>query len=425
MNKYKGIEVRSEEVQEIMGQIPPWIFRNGITVIFLIVITLFIGSYFFKYPDVIVTEMTLSSTNPVAHIVARTSGRLSIVNIRDKEKVTRNNVLAIIENPAQMNHIEHLDWWLKSFGDLPDSILARIQNEDDFALGEIQQDYTAFIRAVNNYSNYKLLDYYTKKVESAKHQLERYQNYYTIQQNQHQIIKDQHTIAESQYTRDSLLFIKSIISPSEYELSHKDFLQSRSSLENSLASLENFQIQIAQINDDILDLGLQQIEQDAVIFQEYRTSLETLQNSINSWKLNYCLSTPIDGIVTFTKYWNVNQFVTAGETIFTIVPEVEDELIGIAMLPILKSGKAKVGQRVIIRLANYPDHEYGLVNGYVKSISLVPNDNYYRLEVELPNRLITNYGKELPVNQEMLTRAEIVTEELRLLERILQPIKNC
>ena len=48
---YKDIEIRSDEVQEVMNRIPPWILRWGTTVIFGVVSFIIIGSYWFKYPD--------------------------------------------------------------------------------------------------------------------------------------------------------------------------------------------------------------------------------------------------------------------------------------------------------------------------------------------------------------------------------------
>ena len=59
-NERKDIELRSEEVQEVMGQIPAWIVRWGITLLFLVVVALLVGSCFFKYPDVITADMTTS-----------------------------------------------------------------------------------------------------------------------------------------------------------------------------------------------------------------------------------------------------------------------------------------------------------------------------------------------------------------------------
>ena len=153
-------------------------------------------------------------------------------------------------------------------------------------------------------------------------------------------------------------------------------------------------------------------------------SVEELVNAISSWELNYCLFTPIEGQVTFTKYWNENQFVTSGEEVFTVVPGKQKTLMGRASLPVNRSGKVRVGQRVIVRFANYPDQEFGIVNGRVSTISLVPTEDNYMVEIAFPDGLTTNYGKNLPVSHEMKATAEIVTDDLRLIERFFQPLKK-
>jgi HlyD family secretion protein len=73
---------------------------------------------------------------------------------------------------------------------------------------------------------------------------------------------------------------------------------------------------------------------------------------------------------------------------------------------------------------NYPDHEYGIVRGMAGNISVVPSGDAYTLEVTFPNGLMTTYGKTLPFTQEMHATAEIITEDLRLLERLMMPLKK-
>ena len=46
-----NIEIKSEEVQEILSTIPPWIIRWGIGLIFFVILLMITGSYFFSYPD--------------------------------------------------------------------------------------------------------------------------------------------------------------------------------------------------------------------------------------------------------------------------------------------------------------------------------------------------------------------------------------
>lgn len=99
--------------------------------------------------------------------------------------------------------------------------------------------------------------------------------------------------------------------------------------------------------------------------------------------------------MTFTNYWNENQFVTSGDPVFSIVPKSKEELVGRAMLPIERSGKVKTGQRVIVRLANYPDQEFGIVNGTLSTVSLVPMENNYMVEITFPDGLISNYGEKV------------------------------
>jgi len=71
--------------------------------------------------------------------------------------------------------------------------------------------------------------------------------------------------------------------------------------------------------------------------------------------------------------------------------------------------------------------EYGIVQVKIKNISLVPvvvkEERVYLLEVVFPEKLKTTYGKELTFSQEMQGSAEIVTDDLRLLDKFINPIK--
>jgi HlyD family secretion protein len=172
-------------------------------------------------------------------------------------------------------------------------------------------------------------------------------------------------------------------------------------------------------------------------------TLETqLKAAIEEWELMYVLKSPMDGKVTFTGYWTENQNVTAGSEIFSVVPNAiahstlhtTNYVFGKALLPIARSGKVKVGQKVNIRLENFPENEFGILQGRVKNISLVPvsagqtatgnGTAFYTIDIELPNSLTTTYKKQLPYLPNMQGRADIVTEDISLLERFFLPLKR-
>ena len=102
--------------------------------------------------------------------------------------------------------------------------------------------------------------------------------------------------------------------------------------------------------------------------------------------------------------------------------------LGKAMLPVARSGKVKIGQKVNIRLQNFPENEYGILRGVVSNISLVPVQTegtvYYAVEISLPDKLISTYKKELPYLPNMQGQADIIADDMSLLERFVLPVKR-
>jgi hypothetical protein len=76
-------------------------------------------------------------------------------------------------------------------------------------------------------------------------------------------------------------------------------------------------------------------------------------------------------------------------------------------------------------LANYPDREFGIIKGVIKAISLTPdNDGNLLINVSLPKGLETSYKKQITFQQEMSGSADIVTEDLSLIERLLYQFRD-
>ncbi|MDD5569533.1 MAG: HlyD family efflux transporter periplasmic adaptor subunit [Bacteroidales bacterium] len=420
------IEIRSEEVQEILGRPPRWVIRWGITVIFIVIAVIFIGSYFFKYPDVINSTIIVNTENLPANVVAKTNGKIVALFIKDKQKVKKDNILAIIENPANFDDVVRLKIKLDSVNIksilLKDS-MKTIQFNESYILGDLQTSYIGFLKGLKDYQIFIESDFQHKKINSLKNQISKYNTLLSRLSKQSNIMDKQLDIAKQQHSRDSALYKNSTISKIDFEKSENALLQSKYSYESAKSSLDNTRITISQIEQNILELQQQYDEQKQQLELALNNNYEALKNQIKTWEQTYLLKSPIDGKVTFTQYWSVNQNVKAGDNVITIVPEKEAKIIGKIKLPIQGSGKVKVGQKVNIKFANYPYMEYGMVKGIIKSISLVPMDANYTVEVELPEGLKTNYNKTLIFSQEMQGSAEIITDDIRLIERFLNPLK--
>ena len=63
------IELRSEKVRHIIGEIPSRIVRYGITIITIVILGLLIGAYFIPYPETISAKVQMISTHQGAIII--------------------------------------------------------------------------------------------------------------------------------------------------------------------------------------------------------------------------------------------------------------------------------------------------------------------------------------------------------------------
>ena len=113
-NDLENIELRSEEVQEILTKVPHWMIRWGNTLFLFLIIMLLLLSWFVKYPDIITSESIITTEIPPQKEYARTTGKIDTIFINDEESVSKYQKLAIIENTANYSDV----FFLKSIIDL-------------------------------------------------------------------------------------------------------------------------------------------------------------------------------------------------------------------------------------------------------------------------------------------------------------------
>ncbi|HMR56065.1 MAG: HlyD family efflux transporter periplasmic adaptor subunit [Cytophagales bacterium] len=141
------------------------------------------------------------------------------------------------------------------------------------------------------------------------------------------------------------------------------------------------------------------------------------------WKEAYLFIAPITGRIAYLGFLENDLHVEAGKPLFSIIPG-KGILIARAELPLQGSGKVKAGQQVNIRLANYPFEQFGLLRGTVQSVSEIPNEAKYFVSIALPSDLVTSQKKAIPFKQQLAGTTEIITEDLRLLERFFYEFRR-
>ena len=424
--KEQKIELRSEEVQDILGHVPSWIIRWGILVIFLTVILIITGSWFFRYPDIKRANIIITTENPPATLVAKANGNIQDLFVSDNQYVNAETRLAIIENASDYRDVLLLDEIISEIREIiPDfDILINLDLSADYTLGEIQQAFASFLKTHKDYQNFIALNYHEKKINALQSEVSKLEQHLQNLRQIRALHKRELDLIKNQFNRDSLLFIQKVIPAADFDKSKSNLLGKQYEYEQVRIEESETEIQIARINQGILDLELMAAEETRQQQNAWQESFENLSAQISLWKQKYLLESPIDGVVSFTTYWSKNQNVREGDRVMTIIPSEEGKIIGKINLPIQGAGKVSIDQQVNIKIDNYPYLEYGMIKGVVRNISLVPDNQEYTVEVDLPEGLTTYYKIEIPFKQEMQGTAEILTDERRLLERIISPIRD-
>lgn len=417
------LNIRSDEIEAILGKTPNWIMKTGITVLFALFVILIIGSSFFRYPDIVNAKIIISSEYPSVALVTKVSGRLVRLDVKEKEFVKSNQLLGVLENAASIEDVMRLNYWTEKnmqleLVDLNDSIFKQEQQ-----LGEIMPYFLDFKLALIDFEKFLKLNSYSRSKVFLQEQVVYTSDYIDHTKSQINIFQDELELTQTDYNRDSVLYKKQIISPTEIEQSKSVLLQKKFSLEGNMASLANIKTQLSKLKQNMLEIELDYRKQKQDYLDNIHQKIEALRDRIEQWDKMYVLRSPHAGQISFPAFWTKNQYIAQGEVFVNIIPSTEGSFIGKMELPLLKSGKVKTGQIVNIKLDNYPYMEYGILKGVIHSIAIIPSKNSYKVEVGFPEKMKTNYGTELPHSPEITGNAEVITEDYSLLQRVFFPIK--
>lgn len=418
-------ELRSEEVQDILTKVPHWMIRWGTVLIFVILFMLFFVSWFVKYPDIVKAEIVITTTIPPEKIVSKSSGRIEAILVKDKAMVSKNSALAVIENTANYKDVFLLKKIVQGYkiNDIkkvfPFALLKGAQlGEIESAFAVFQKDYQA--EELNN--NLQPYEVENRAQHSEEIQIKERLD---ILQQQKVINESELQLQKNEVSRFETLFNKGIVSTQEMEVKKLSYLQAQKNYRGLLASISQLKSSLIDNKKLSQNSHISSTKEGVNLGRNMAQSFYQLKKVIKDWELAYVLKSSISGVVTFLQVWTANQTINVGDNVFSIIPDAKNGYIGKVKAPALNSGKIKIGQAVNIRLANFPDREFGVLRGKIQNISLIPDkDGNLLLDVSLPNGLQTSYKKQIVFQQEMKGTAEIVTEDLRLIERILYQFKS-
>ena len=417
-------EHQSPELQEVMTDIPGGFIRWGVLLIFAIIITVLMISWFLKYPEVVNASLTLTTFNPPVSFIAGATGKIERLFVNNGDKISENQPIALIENQAVFSDIVKASSFIESLGDSIQwqEMVREFPPPEYLELGEMQASWLRFVLSFREFREYIFQSYLLEKNKLLIKQIKRQEEYIKELIFQKALAEEDLRLSENSFRRDSLLFQKSnySISITQLERSKQTLIQKQVSFSVLKSSIKNQEASVLKMRESLLDQSVQLYKDIHQYCANLDEAIQLFKVEKGIWSEKYLISSPVAGTVAFTNYWHINQAVKAGEAIAYLIPSANEDIIVRAKIPLSGSGRVRTGNLVNIKLSAYPYLEYGFLHGIVETISLVPVEGYYIANISLINGLLTSNKKEIKFLQEMDGSADIITGEKRLFFKLLK-----
>ena len=421
----KDINLRSEEVNEIFSKMPSHLVRWGNTWILIVIIALLTLAYYVKYPDIISGTATLTSSSAPITLVAQSHGKIKLL----KENYTPVNVgdrIAYSIEDGQISHIDSLYSILKT-KDI-DSLQGIVF--PNWTLGKLQTNWSRFLVELQSYEVYRKANPEQVGIASSGQQIAKNSQTVANLKEQIQSRESQLDFFKKKLDKDKTLLDKGMISERDYQSTYSQWIE----MQNQVKSLKSQLISIDKNNTDyqkqIADYQITKTQQESQKTTNLKQMRVTLLEELELWYKTNTLTSPILGTLQYNAPIIDNQFVQQGTELFTINPLDKREIECNLYVPMVGMGKVAIGQKVILRFQNYPEEEFGILNGNVTHISPSPivnkssqaHEKLYLLKVKLSKGLITSYNREIAYQPNMEGTADIITKDRSFLERIFEQL---
>lgn len=418
-----NIEIRSEEVQEILGTPPSWLVRYGTVIALVTIVILGWMSYFVKYPDTVDSGIEVASVEPPRPIVAEAGSFISDILVANEDTVEAGQTLMAFQSKAKYTDIHILEDEIVRVKDLNIASLERFDPPKDLILGEIQDALYDFFEKKEAYEIGASGKLQKLSISQLNQQIRRARNTIQYEKRKKETLEKELAIANEKYVREQNLFQSSRSTLNKVRQAQEERLTKERLLQGTESNIKNKEFEIGAIRREIDGFEEGSKQSKSSLANQLKESFIELRNRLDAWKKEYLIIAPINGLAAIPMGINEKIFVKQGENLLVLVPAGNSGLLGRMDLPIQGSGKVKAGQRVIVKFASYPFQEFGAVQGQVSRKGKIPNNKKIQIEVKFPEGLQTTTGKIIEPSQIMLGEAQIITEEKRFIEWVFERVR--
>jgi multidrug resistance efflux pump len=425
----KTIVIRErEEIQSMLGKNPGFWVRNGIVILSCVIGLVLALSWVVEYPDMVTAPVTISTVQPPIRVLAPSAGKIVTLYARNNDSVSQNQLLAVLESGVSPDAVTQAGAVLAQLQQMQSPTqLSLLVIPPQLELGSLQTTWSALMNDVQTLKTRLSEDIVFQQIRSIQEEMEETRRLIESLQRQSAILQEDFALAGKNLERQRALQKQNLLSSQDLERIESAYLQQKQSLEGFSANIGTQRVRIKQLETRQSELNHDRLQELNTYWERIREKAQNMRGAMDQWALSYLVKAPISGRLNYTTPWAAQQFVQRDQELFAVVPPVVgtgQHAVAYAQLPLANAGKVQAGQAVKIWLDAYPFQEYGALVGQVVSISEIPAQTYYLVQISLPNELRTTTNFVIPNKPELAGSAKIVTRKYNVLQRIFQQFER-
>lgn len=407
---------------------PGYFVRHGSAYIFIFFFLVLILAGLISFNQVVKGSVTLTSKNPPVEIEVKRNGKFSAIFSKPGDSIAVGDIIAALDNTANHSDIAFLREKLtKDFQEILSLKILLTEFPVGLNLGtSLQAVYNRFLEKYHTFIIENTLGQNQKMENQLLENILNQHSLLTSKEEEFQLMAGSLSISSENINRQRQLYEKGVISKFDLEKVELEF--SEKNQQYSLLKQQMIQLEAEKgwTKNDLEILRTSEERKLSIQKADLVFVRQNLLNEILEWEEENIIKSPVAGKLSYHQFWQEHQNIKEGEVVFTIVPFIKKGLLGKCIVPVQNSGQIRRGQRVYLKLDNYPYREWGMIKASVNSVSEVPTRESVPAFIVYLNvaSLVTSYGKELSPNQELIGTAEIILEEVSLLERVFYQFKQ-
>ena len=418
------INLKSEQMNEMLSNPPSWIVRSGNMVFLIVLLVIILLSWLIRYPDEITGDVIVTSSKPPIELSNQSYIQLKSLNVKENQQVNGGDLIAQFDIQAESGDIEKAKDYLNQLevfrgqfqGEIP-ALNLQLQ------LGTFQEQWTILFSKIEEWNSEYSENITLQELASIQREISFREQLQNISNKKIKLSENESELIQEQLKSSERLAEQNAISKQSLSQDKRTQTQVLQSVQSQKEQHVQNLITLNTLRKEKLKLEHDAKLKRLQMASEIQKSISALLSGFQTWEKNSVWIAPCTGKIMMNKLLQVNRFYKANEASIVIVPKGSG-YIAFATINSLGSGKVKLGQKAFVELVDFPKAEFGKLEGKVIAITQIDKEGKYEVKIQLPNRLKTTYNKVIPLKAQLKGNVKIITKDKRLLERFFEQLTN-